>query len=123
VLEKAYDDSQGLTAEFILNVFQCVNRLVGSNFERHKMRYHSWYNPEWRQVEMYAISTERQEIEIPSHRTSFAWEKEERILVEISRKFDPERLREHLRCFGLEPVAHFSDPKKWFSLLLFKKGG
>jgi len=123
VLEQAYDDSQGLTAEFILNVFQCVNRLVGSNFERHKMRYHSWYNPEWRQVEMYAISTERQEIEIPSHRTSFAWEKEERILVEISRKFDPERLREHLRCFGLEPVAHFSDPKKWFSLLLFKKGG
>ena len=121
VLEKAYDDSQGLTAEFILNAFQSVNRILGSDFERNKMRYHSWYNPEWRQVEMYAVSTERQEIKIPFHRTSFVWEKNERILVEISRKFDPERLQEHLRCFGLNPIAHYTDSKKWFSLLLFNK--
>jgi L-histidine N-alpha-methyltransferase len=123
VLQKAYDDSQGLTAEFILNVFHSVNRLLGSNFDRSKMRYHSWYNPEWRRVEMYAISTAKQEIEIPLRRTSFTWEKDERILVEISRKFDPERLQEHLRCFGLDPIAHFTDSKKWFSLLLFKHGG
>jgi dimethylhistidine N-methyltransferase len=121
VLEAAYNDSQGLTAEFILNVFQSVNRLLGSNFERNKMRYHSWYNPEWRQVEMVAVSAEKQEIKIPFHQTSFLWEKEERILVEISRKFDPDRLQEHLRCFALDPIAHFTDPKKWFSLLLFKK--
>jgi L-histidine N-alpha-methyltransferase len=121
VLEKAYDDSQGLTAEFILNVFHSVNRLLGSNFERNRMRYHSWYNPEWRQIEMYAVSTGRQAIEISSRQTSFVWEKDERILVEISRKFEPERLQEHLRCFGLNAIAHFTDPKQWFSLLLFKK--
>jgi L-histidine Nalpha-methyltransferase len=122
VLEKAYDDSQGLTAEFILNAFHSVNRILESNFERGQMRYHSWYNPDWRQIEMYAVSTARQEIKIPARRTSFVWEKDERILVEISRKFDPRRLQEHLRCFGLDPIAHFTDPKQWFSLLLFKRG-
>ena len=121
VLERAYADSQGLTAEFILNVFEHINRLVGSNFDRAKMRYHSWYNPEWQQIEMYAVSTVAQEIRFPSFDSSFRWEKNDRILVEISRKFDPERLQQQLRFFGLNPVQHFTDPNEWFSLLLFKK--
>jgi L-histidine N-alpha-methyltransferase len=122
-LERAYADSQGLTAEFILNVFQHINSLVGSNFDLAKMRYHSWYNPEWRQIEMYAVSRKTQEIRFPSFNTSFRWEKNDRILVEISRKFDPERLQQQLRFFGLHPVRHFTDPNDWFSLLLFKKSG
>jgi L-histidine N-alpha-methyltransferase len=121
VLGKAYDDAQGLTAEFILNVFQIVNRILGSNFDRRKMRYHSGYNSERQQIEMYAVSTERQTIALPRHETFFVWEKDERILVEISRKFDPDRLQEQLRCFRLNPIAHFTDPQKWFSLLLFRK--
>ncbi len=121
ILEKAYNDSQGVTADFILNVFQNINRLMRSNFELGKMRYHSWYNPEWQQVEMYALSTATQEIRFPVHSASFVWKKDERILVEISRKFEPSRLQEQLRLFGLEPLAHFTDPKEWFSLLLFRK--
>jgi dimethylhistidine N-methyltransferase len=121
VLEPAYDDSRGLTARFILNVFENVNRLVKSNFDIGRMRYHSWYNPEWQQIEMYAIATAAQEITFPAFGTSFRWEKDERILVEISRKFDPLRLQQQLRYFDLLPVAHYTDPKEWFSLLLFKK--
>jgi len=121
ILERAYNDSQGVTAAFILNVFQNINRLMKSNFDSGKMRYHSWYNPQWQQIEMYAVSTETQEIRFPSHATSFVWEKDDRILVEISRKFEPARLQQQLRLFGLKPVAHFTDPKEWFSLLLFQK--
>ena len=121
VLEMAYADSQGLTAEFILNVFGHINRLVGSNFDLARMRYHSWYNPDWQQIEMYAVASAAQEIRFPSFNTSFSWEKDDRILVEISRKFDPERLSQQLRFFDLHPVRHFTDPNEWFSLLLFKK--
>jgi len=121
ILEKAYNDPQGVTADFILNVFHNINRLMKSNFDSKKMRYHSWYNPEWQQVEMYAVSTATQEIRFPSHATSFVWEKDDRILVEISRKFEPARLQQQLPYFGLEPVAHFTDPKDWFSILLFRK--
>jgi len=121
ILEQAYNDSQGVTAEFILNVFDHINRLMQSNFDRAKMRYHSWFNPEWRQIEMYAIATEAQEIFFPAADTSFRWQRDEKILVEISRKFEPSRLQEQMSFFGLLPVAHFTDPKEWFSVLLFKK--
>lgn len=121
VLEEAYNDSRGVTAEFILNVFRNINRLLGSNFDRAKMRYHSWFNPEWQQIEMYAVATERQEIRFPNMNTSFQWQKDEKILVEISRKFDPIRLQEQLRFFDLVPAKHFSDANQWFSVLLLKK--
>ena len=121
VLESAYADSQGLTAEFILNVFKHINRLTGSNFDLSKMRYHSWYNPEWAQIEMYAVAATAQEIDFSAFGKSFHWHKNGQILVEISRKFDPTRLQEQLGFFALSPVQHFTDAREWFSLLLFKK--
>jgi L-histidine N-alpha-methyltransferase len=122
VIERAYNDSQGVTEDFILNVFNNVNRILGSNFDVERIRYQSVYVPEWRQVEMYGVSTSRQVIDIPSHRSQWVWEEGEKILVEISRKFDCEQLKQQLQYFGFESVAHFTDPQKWFSLLLFKKG-
>ena len=121
LLEKAYNDSQGVTADFILNVFANINRLMNGNFDSKKMRYHSWYNPDWQQIEMYAVSTAAQKILFPSYGASFSWPKDDRILVEISRKFVPARLQKQLQWFGLKPVEHFTDTKEWFSLLLFQK--
>lgn len=122
VLERAYDDSQGLTAQFILNVFEHVNRVAGGNFDLEKMSYASSYNSELRQMEMSAVSTCDQEIRLTKEDVTFLWRKGEGILVEISRKFDPDQLLQQLRFYGLESVAHFSDPKEWFSLLLLSKG-
>ena len=121
VLERAYADSRELTAQFILNVFHNINRITQSNFDPGKVRYHSWYNPQWAQIEMYAVSTAGQEIRFPCFDASFFWQKDARILVEISRKFDPSRLQQQLRFFELTPIEHFTDPNEWFSLLLFKK--
>jgi dimethylhistidine N-methyltransferase len=121
LLRKAYDDSQKITAAFILNVFENVNRILGSNFDQTKMRYEPHYNGEWQRIEMYAVATATQQICVPTRNIAFPWNKDERILVEISRKFDPEQLQAQLRCFGLDPVAHYTDEKNWFSLVLFKK--
>ena len=121
MLENAYNDSRGVTAAFILNVFGNINRLLQSNFDRTRMRYHSWFNPEWQQIEMYAVASEAQRIYFPTVETSFQWQQDEKILVEISRKFDPIRLQEQLGFFGLQAVKHFTDPNEWFSVLLFKK--
>ena len=121
ILEPAYNDSRGITAAFILNVFQNINRLLGSNFDLDTMRYHSWFNPEWQQIEMYAVAKEDQTIRFPNARAHFTWKRQERILVEISRKFDPDRLQEQLGFLGLQPVAHYTDLKEWFSVLLLRK--
>jgi len=121
LLEDAYNDSRGITAQFILNVFRNLNRLLGGNFDLAKMRYHSWFNPEWQQVEMYAVAAAPQQIRFPSAGAAFEWNAGEKILVEISRKFDPNRLQEQLGFFGLTPVEHFTDPNQWFSVLLLRK--
>jgi len=120
VIEGAYNDSQGVTEQFILNVFNNVNQILGSNFDLNQIRYHSVYDPEWRQVEMYGVSTARQLIEVPSPQSSWVWEEDEKILIEISRKFDSEQLEQQLQHFGFESVGRFTDPQKWFSLLLFR---
>jgi L-histidine N-alpha-methyltransferase len=121
VLERAYNDSQGLTARFILNVFRHINRLTGSDFDLAKMRYLSFFNREWAQIEMYAVSTEAEEIVFSSFGAAFRWQQDDPILVEISRKFDPLRLQQQLHFFDLTPFAHYTDSHEWFSLLLFRK--
>ena len=121
ILEDAYNDSRGITAEFILNVFRNINRLLKSNFDLAKMRYESGFDRDWQQIEMYAVANERHEIRFPELDSAFQWQKDEKILVEISRKFDPQRLQEQLRFFSLAPVLHLTDPNDWFSVLLFKK--
>jgi len=121
LLEAAYNDSRGITGEFILNVFANINRLLEANFDPAKMRYHSWFNPEWQQIEMYAVARATQEIRLAAVDAAFQWQKDEKILVEISRKFDPIRLQEQLHFLGLRAVAHYTDPREWFSVLLFKK--
>ncbi|HEY7166902.1 MAG TPA: L-histidine N(alpha)-methyltransferase [Candidatus Binatia bacterium] len=121
VLEAAYADSRGVTAEFILNAFVVINRLTAANFDLAKMIYQSRFNPELGQIEMHAVAAETQKIVFASFDASFEWRKGERILVEISRKFDPARVQQQLRFFDLEPVGHFTDAREWFSLLLFKK--
>lgn len=121
VLEDAYNDSRGVTAEFILNVFDHINRLLHGNFARDNMRYDSRYSPEWQRIEMYAVARARQDIRFADIDAAFQWQKDEKILVEISRKFDPLRLQEQLRFFDLGAVEHFTDPRDWFSVLLLKK--
>ena len=100
--------------------FVHINSLVGSNFDLAKMRYHSCYNPDWQQIEMYAVSNTAPGDPFPLLQYSFRWEKNDRILAEISRKFDPERLQQQLRFFNRIRSA-FHHPNDWFSLLLFKK--
>jgi L-histidine N-alpha-methyltransferase len=121
ILEDAYNDSRGITAKFILNVFHNINRLLNSNFDLGRMRYQSGFNRDWQQIEMYAVTNHSQRIVFDGLDSAFEWQKDEKILVEISRKFDPERLQQQLRFFGLAPVLHFTDPNEWFSVLLFKK--
>jgi L-histidine N-alpha-methyltransferase len=120
-LERAYNDRQGVTAEFILNALVAINRRLGSDFDPSRARYYSRYNAEWQQVEMYAVATETHTVRFPRHGASFVWQKDEPILVEISRKFDPERLARQAAFFGLELIEEYADPRRWFSLLLFRK--
>ncbi len=121
IIEPAYDDAGGVTAAFILNAFTNITRATGAGFRPELIAYRSRYDRERAQVEMYGIATETHRVDFPRHSASFVWEKGEGILVETSRKFDPDDLQVQLRSFGLESLGHWTDPNRWFSLLLFRR--
>ncbi len=121
VIEAAYDDPRGVTAAFILNAFRNINRTTGATFQPEKIAFRSRYNRERAQVEMHGVSTETHRVDLPRQSASFTWEKDEGILVETSRKFDPDALQIQLRSFGLRSLGHWTDPNRWFSLLLFRR--
>ena len=121
IVERAYNDSQGLTADFVLNAFNHVNQLTGSNFDRARMEYAPSYNSRKQQMEMYALATASQEIRFPTVAASFVWRESEPILLEISRKFDVVSLLSQLQFFGLELVERYTDDRQWFSVLLLRR--
>lgn len=123
VVERAYDDSQGVTASFILNVLHNVNRITGSDFEVGRFVYRCRYNSRWQQVEMFAEVRQTHDVHFPGLGDRSRWVEGESIVVEISRKFEPLRLARQLSLFGLDLQAHFTDPRQWFSLLLFSRRG
>ena len=121
ILESAYNDSLGVTAEFILNAFCNINYILGANFNLELIDYYSRYNSQFQQMEMFGVSRMDQNIYLDHCGANFRWRRGERILVEISRKFEPDRLGQQLGLFGFDRVVEFTDPQQWYSLLMFRR--
>ena len=65
VLEAAYDDSEGVSARFNLNVLARINRELGGNFDLDNFEHRARYDGDHKRVEMHLISRGRQEVKIP----------------------------------------------------------
>lgn len=120
VIRRAYDDASGVTRKFILNIFESLNGSIGSDFEASNFEYAPVFNRDWQQMEMYVRARLDHETFLPFPGQTIDWKEGERLLVEVSRKFDPDRLAVQMAAYGLRQGKHFSDPRAWFSLLLLK---
>lgn len=122
VIEDAYNDRQGVTADFNLNLLTRFNREFGGDFDLSQWRHDAVYNTEANQIEMYLESQTRQMVSMPGLSYANEFEEGERILTEISRRFSPGALAEWFgeNC-GLVCVAQWTDPKEYYSLMLLKK--
>lgn len=116
ILEPAYNDAQGITAEFNLNMLHHLNQRFGSNFDLSQFRHRAVYNEYPRQIEMYLHSQVAQTVELLERKIHF--EAGEPILTEISRKFTLSILKQDLQNKGLEPVKTWTDPQGWFAMVL-----
>ena len=85
ILDAAYNDSKGITAEFNLNILNHINALVNANFDINKYSHQAFFNEEYGRIEMHLISQENQEVNIDDEVISFA--KDENILTEYSYKY------------------------------------
>lgn len=118
ILEPAYNDSQGITAQFNLNMLRHLNRQFEGNFNLQQFEHWSFYHESQRQIEMHLRSKIAQTIELKALDLRIELGAGETILTEISRKFDLELLQNDLAMRGLMPLATWSDPQQWFGLVL-----
>ncbi len=121
LLEAAYDDSQGVTAAFNLNMLRHLNRRFDGNFDLDRFRHHSFYNEAERQIEIYLKSLVDQTVTLKELDLTVEFEAGELMLTEISRKFDLSQMQQQLSELGLNPVRTWTDPNNYFALILAQR--
>jgi L-histidine Nalpha-methyltransferase len=114
VLEAAYDDAQGVTARFNLNLLERINRELGGRFDLDRFEHRARYRADLRRVEMHLVSLERQEVEIPGARLTVRFAKGESIHSENSHKYTLEMLKGLADRSGFEEEAAWTDPQGLF---------
>jgi dimethylhistidine N-methyltransferase len=85
ILDAAYNDSKGITAEFNLNILSHINALVNADFDINKFSHRAFYNEDIGRIEMHLTSQENQEVQIDDEVINFG--KGENILTEYSYKY------------------------------------
>ena len=117
VIEAAYNDSAGVTAEFNLNLLARINREVGADFDLGQWRHRAIYNSEAGRIEMYLISTTDQTVHIGSR--EFRFRRGEKILTEHSYKHTPEGFIALARQAGFDFVNLWTDHARMFGVFYF----
>jgi L-histidine Nalpha-methyltransferase len=118
ILEAAYNDSQGVTAEFNLNMLRHLNHRFAGNFNLDLFKHQAIYNQTEYQIEMYLISQQEQTVTLSDLNLTIKLEKGERILTEISRKFNLAEMESYLGDRNLNLIKTYTDAQQWFGLLL-----
>jgi L-histidine N-alpha-methyltransferase len=118
VLEAAYDDAQGITAEFNRNVLRVVNRELGADFDPDDFDHVALFDDEHEWVEMRLRARREHTTLVRDLDLAVHFDAGEELRTEISAKFTPERLDGDLAAAGLELVRWFTDPDELFALTL-----
>lgn len=123
ILEAAYNDAQGVTAEFNLNMLSHLNWRFGGNFNPNLFTHEAIYNQADSQIEMYLHCQASHTVRLEKLDLTVEFAAGESILTEISRKFDFLHKQEYLEARDLKLVQAWTDPNQWFGLLLCQKEG
>lgn len=114
----AYDDAQGVTARFNLNVLEVLNHSLGANFDPGGFEHVAKWNPEGSWIEMRLRSRRDQQVKIPSLGMVLEIDAGEELLTEISSKFDIDELNSELADAGLFRIKGWTDWSGDFLLTL-----
>ena len=120
-LEAAYNDAQGITAQFNKNILYVIKNLFKATINTESFDHIALYNQKEHRIEMRLRTRTKQEIEIPEIDLSFTLEKGEDILTEISIKYNRHRTETLLEKTGFQLVEWFTDPEQLMGLALVRK--
>ncbi len=122
ILNAAYNDASGLTAEFNLNVLQVINRELDGDFSLQAFAHRAVYNESLARMEMYLDSLVAQSVNLRRLPMQAEFAEGESILTEISCKFTPASIDTMLAQSGFVAEQHFEPENRAFSLVLARPG-
>lgn len=114
VLEPAYDDAEGVTAAFSLNLLERANRELGADFDTAAFAHRSRWNPDASRIEIGIESLRRQTVEIAGR--VYTFDVRERIETERSYKYTVPGFADLARRAGYDPAAVWTDAQGLFSV-------
>ena len=121
VLENAYDDSQGITASFNLNVLSRINDELDADFIPSQFAHHSKYNEKEQRIEMYLRSLEDQKVDIKKADLQLDILKDELIHTEHSHKYSISQIENIMHKAGFKVEKIWQDTNKPYALFLASK--
>ena len=119
VIEAAYNDAAGVTAEFTLNMLARLNRDTGSDFDLDGFEHRARYVAEAGRIETCLVSRREQDVHVDGRVFHFA--AGEAMGVEYSHKYTDAGLEAMAAEAGLRVVAGWNDERDWFGLRLLQR--
>jgi dimethylhistidine N-methyltransferase len=116
VLEPAYDDSAGVSAQFNLNLLGRINRELGGEFDLSTFSHRARYRDDPPRVEMHLVSLRKQRIAIPGAGLVAHFREGEAVHTEDAHKYTPALLEELAREAGFAEDARWTDPAGLFQV-------
>jgi L-histidine N-alpha-methyltransferase len=118
ILEAAYDDAAGVTAEFNRNVLRVINRDLDADFDVEAFEHVAFFDREREWIEMRLRAQRRMDVHVRQLGLDVAFAPREELRTEISAKFTDDRLRADLAAAGLALGEVMTDPDERFALSL-----
>ena len=120
VIVRAYDDEQGVTAKFNLNLLRRINRELGGNFDLDKWTHYAVYRPVQCAARSFLISREKQSVHIKALNRTFEFDQWEAVFMEISQKYTVSMIEEMAVESGFEVKQNFFDDRSYYCDSLWK---
>ncbi|MEZ5344495.1 MAG: L-histidine N(alpha)-methyltransferase [Pyrinomonadaceae bacterium] len=116
----AYDDSQGITAKFNLNLLKRINRELGADFNIEEFSHYASYHPTECAARSYLISQKEQTVRIKAFDKSFHFKMWEPIYMEVSQKYNLQMIEELANESGFRIARNFFDENRFYANSLWK---
>jgi dimethylhistidine N-methyltransferase len=118
IFNRAYNDEEGHTADFNLNLLHRMKKELDADINISKFSHKAFYNEKLGRVEMHLISDAKQDIKI--NNIEFSFEKGESIHTECSYKYSVIEFSELAKKSGFSVLKNWSDKRNFFSIYLLK---
>ena len=119
IIEKAYNDSKGVTAKFNLNLLSRINRELEATFDQDKFEHVAIFNKKQKRIEMYLRSRGKHEVFVSAVDLLLKFKKGELIHTEFSYKYTIPQIKKMAQKTGFKPIQIWTDKKDYFAVVLF----